>query len=58
MSLKICQIYKLNIEDSLIIHINSNTNLYLILEGALIISKVFTNQEILTLGIITSQDIV
>ena len=58
MSLKICQIYKLNIEDSLIIHINSNTNLYLILEGALIISKVFTNQEILTLGILTSQDIV
>jgi CRP-like cAMP-binding protein len=58
MSLKICQIYKLNIEDSLIIHINNNLNLYLIIEGALIISKVFTNQEVLTLGILTSQDIV
>jgi hypothetical protein len=58
MSLQLCQIYKLKIEDSLIIHTDNNTNIYLILEGALIISKVFTNQETLGLGIFTSQDII
>lgn len=58
MSLQLCQIYKLKIEDSLIIHTDNNTNIYLILEGALIISKVFTNQETLSLGIFTSQDII
>jgi CRP-like cAMP-binding protein len=58
MSLQLCQIYKLKIEDSLIIHTDNNTNIYLILEGALIINKVFTNQETLSLGIFTSQDII
>nr|QHO64087.1 Global nitrogen transcriptional regulator [Lympha mucosa] len=58
MSLKLCHIYKLKIEDSLIIHTDNNTNIYLILEGALIINKVFTNKEILGLGIFTSQDII
>jgi Crp-like helix-turn-helix domain len=58
MGQKFCYIYKLSVEESLIIHEENNTNIYIILEGAIIISKVFTNQEILSLGILSSQDVI
>nr|YP_009628789.1 global nitrogen transcriptional regulator [Balbiania investiens]QBX88572.1 global nitrogen transcriptional regulator [Balbiania investiens] len=50
--------YTLKAGDAVIIHSSNNFNIYLILEGALILSKVFTNREIISFSILKSQDIV
>nr|YP_009297848.1 global nitrogen transcriptional regulator [Kumanoa americana]AOM67582.1 global nitrogen transcriptional regulator [Kumanoa americana] len=55
---KFCHVYKLSIGDSLIVHKENNRNLYLILEGVIVLSKVFTNEEILSIGIFSWQDII
>lgn len=55
---KFCHLYKLKIGDSLIIHRENNRNLYLILEGVIVLSKVFTNKEILSIGIFSWQDVI
>jgi CRP-like cAMP-binding protein len=55
---KFCHLYKLNIGDSLIIHRENNKNLYLILEGVIVLSKAFTNKEILSMGIFSWQDVI
>jgi CRP-like cAMP-binding protein len=50
--------YNLKAGDAVIIHSSNNFNIYLILEGALVLSKVFTNKEIISFSILESQDII
>lgn len=50
-------IYELNHGDSLIIH-NEDTNIYIILEGIMLLQKQFTNDEILTTHILNSGNII
>jgi CRP-like cAMP-binding protein len=50
--------YNLKAGDAVIIHSSHNFNIYLILEGALVLSKVFTNKEIISFSILKSQDLI
>jgi hypothetical protein len=49
--------YKLKAGDSLVIH-RGTTNTYIILEGSLIMNRIFTNKEIFTTSLITTGNVV
>jgi CRP-like cAMP-binding protein len=50
--------HTLEVGDSLIIHNNNNLNIYLLIAGALVLTKVFTNQEIISLSILSTHDLI
>lgn len=46
-------LYKLQIGDSMIVHFNNNYNSYFLIQGSLLLSKTFSNQEIVGLNILS-----
>ena len=50
--------YKLQAGEALVLHNNNKLKNYIILDGCLLLSKYFTNNKIISIGLLSSKDII
>lgn len=51
-------LYKLNIKDAIVLHAENKGNIFVVLEGELLLSKVFSNNEKIGLNILSKHDVI